>query len=204
MNKRKLPILVDQAVGSVLAEATDKANAFERLLRKQTRLSCTPGCSNCCHLPVEISILEAITIHRYLVARGRWTPTLVTALRKHGEKTTFLAPAVWLLARIPCPLLSDHKCTVYDVRPFHCRTMWAMGDPYYCDGQNFGPETTLVAKDEVMASFWGHEELMSKQTGMPYVRFPVGKALLLAEKIVSGAVSVRDILSFLAYEESIR
>ena len=199
-SKRKLPILVDQAVGSVQAESTAKAQAFERLIRKKSQPTCAPGCSNCCHLPIETSVLEAIPMYRFLVQRGRWTPDLRQRLQAHANTTTSLAPSVWMLTRIPCPMLKDNRCGVYDVRPFHCRSMWATGDPFYCDPQSFGPETTLVAKDELMESFWRHEKLMAQQVGMPYFRMPISRALLTAEQIVQGSLSVRDIAHSLFLE----
>ena len=195
MNRRKLPVLVDQAIGSIQAESTDKAFAFERRLRRKHTLSCSSGCSNCCYLPIEISVLEAIPIYRYLTQRGRWNAELVKKLIGHAEKTTFLSTPVWLLSHIACPLLTDdQKCGAYEVRPHHCRTMWATGDPHYCDGQNFGAETSFVAKDELMAGYSGYIGLLSKQIGMPHYTVPISKALLLAEKVITGQVGVGDIL----------
>jgi len=201
LNRRKLPVLVDQAIGSIQAEATDKALAFERLLRRKHTLSCSSGCSNCCYLPIEISVLEAIPIYRHLSQKGRWNATLVKKLAEHAEKTNFLSPPVWLLTHIACPLLTDdQKCGAYEVRPFHCRTMWATGDPRYCDGQNFGAGTSFVAKDELMSGYSGYMGILSKQIGMPHYTVPISKALLMAEKVITGQVGVRDLLHLFADE----
>lgn len=198
MSRRKLPVLTEQAIGSVKAESAARSQAFERQLRRQGNLSCRPGCSNCCYLPIEISILEAIPIYRELVQKGRWTPAFVKTLQEHAGQTNLLAPTVWMLLRLPCPLLRDNRCSVYDVRPFHCRTMWATGDPFYCDGRNFSPNTTLVPKGDLVSDFVAYEGLASKQAGMPNYMVPISRALLVAEKVVAGQMDavgvIQDIL----------
>jgi len=192
---RKLPVLAEQAVGSVQAEVSARSQSFERELRRDKKLSCRPGCSNCCYLPIEISLLEAIPIYRELVQKGRWTPAFVKTLREHAEKTNLLSPAVWLLTRTPCPLLtSDQRCSVYGIRPFHCRTMWATGDPFYCDGQNFGPQTSIVPKDGFMRDFMAYVESSARQAGVAPYTLPVSRALLIAERVVNGSLDARDII----------
>lgn len=197
---RKLPVLAEQAVGSVQAEVSARSQTFERDLRRDKKLSCRPGCSNCCYLPIEVSLLEAIPIYRELVRRGRWTPAFTKSLREHSEKTTLLAPAIWLLTRIPCPLLVDDRCSVYGIRPFHCRTMWATGDPFYCNGQNFGPQTSIVPKDEFMGDFMAYVEMASKQAGVAPYTLPISRALLVAERVVNGSLDARDIILEIARE----
>lgn len=192
---RRLPVLTEQAIGSVQAESAARSQTFERDLRRDKKLSCRPGCSNCCYLPIEISLLEAIPIYREIVQRGRWTPAFTKSLREHAEKTNLLSPAIWLLTRIPCPLLTgDQRCSVYGVRPFHCRTMWATDDPFYCDGQNFGPKTSIVPKDEFMRDFMAYVDAASKQSGVAPYTLPISRALLVAEKVVNGTLDARDII----------
>lgn len=191
--RRKLPVLFEQATGSVQAEATDKGLAFERLIRKDRHPTCSVGCDHCCYYPIEISVFEAIPIYRHLVQQGRWTPSFVSTVREHARTTSMLASSVWMLTRVPCPLLVDRKCSVHGVRPLHCRTFFAVGDPYYCDGQNFGPETSLVPKEEVMGNFRAYEKLLADQVGMPYVVTPISRALLIAEELVQGNISPKDV-----------
>ncbi len=194
MSRRKLPVLTEQAIGSVQAESASRGAAFERLVRRDKKVSCHTGCSNCCYLPIEINLMEAIPIYREIVQKGRWTPAFVKSLQEHADKTTLLSPAVWVLMGLPCPLLQDRRCTVYSVRPFHCRTMWATGDPFYCDGPNWGSKTTLVPKDEVMKDYLGYVELLAKQAGIASYTFPVSRALLIAEKIVQGSIDPNDVI----------
>ena len=190
--KRKLPVLVDQAIGSVQAEATEKGVAFERYLRTKRQPTCRVGCDACCYHPVEVSLFEGLVLYRFLVARGRWTPSFVKTLEEHDEKVAHLTAAIWLLTIIPCPLLVDHKCGAYEARPFQCRTTWALGDPHYCKGEEFSENTSLVSRAEIASAFRDYERLFAKQLDVIYYTMPVSRALLLAEKIVTGEVAVTD------------
>lgn len=191
--RRKLPVLFEQAVGSIQAEATDKGFAFERLIRKDRPPTCSKGCDHCCYYPIEISVFEAIPIYRHLVQQGRWTPSFIKTVREHAKTTSLLASSVWLLTKVPCPLLVDRKCSAHGVRPFHCRTFFSFGDPYYCDGLNFGSDTGLVSKEEVMRNFRSYEKLLSEQAGLSYIIMPVSRALLIAEELVQGVISPNDV-----------
>jgi len=191
--KRRLPVLVEQAVGAVQAEAAEKGMAFERLIRKERQPTCQPSCDHCCYHPLEISLFEAIPLYRYLVQRGRWTPSFVKTLQQHAEQVQFQMASVWLLTRIPCPLLVDHRCSAYEARPLACRSTWATGDPYYCHGQRFGDQTSLVAKADLMGAFQAQERLLAKQVGLTYYTMPVSRALLYAAKVVNGELSITDL-----------
>ena len=190
--KRKLPVLVDQAVGAVQAEAAEKGVAFERLVRTKKQPSCRVGCDHCCYHPVEVSLFEAIPIYRFLVARGRWTPSFVRALEEHDAKVAHLTMTIWLFTKIPCPLLADHKCSAYEVRPFQCRTTWAVGDPHYCKGEEFGSQTGLIPRAELAQTFRDYERLFAQPLNHTYLTMPLSRALLLAAKVVTGEVSVSD------------
>ena len=197
MNRKRLPVLVEQSIGSVQAESNEKGFSFERLVRKDLKPTCQVGCDACCYHPVEISLLEAIPIYRYLVQRGRWTPSFVKTLEEHTEKTDYLSVVTWLMLRIPCPLLVDHRCSVYSARPFQCRVTWSVGDPHYCQGDRFGPETALVPRDELTQDFHGYQKIHAKQVGMPFYTLPLGKALLWAARLANGELNFYDLQSSL-------
>lgn len=78
---------------------------------------CQKGCAHCCHINVAITPVEAALIEQE-TGRTKKTP--------RGQKTTG--------HRTACPFLSDKKeCTIYNVRPFHCRTFHTLDDPKYCE-----------------------------------------------------------------------
>jgi len=86
-------------------------------------VACRKGCSFCCHINVSVTIPEAI---------------LVAASLRHGPYREF-APRVEATAAraaglnelerfrhaLPCPMLKDGACGIYDVRPTACRAYLA-------------------------------------------------------------------------------
>jgi len=73
--------------------------------------------------------------------------------------------------------------------------MWATGDPFYCDGQNFGPQTSIVTKNEIVKDFLAYEEMLSKQVGLPHYLMSISRALLMVEQIVTGKLEMRDVFN---------
>jgi uncharacterized protein len=78
---------------------------------------CHKGCTYCCTMDVQISLLEAVYIQEQTHGhfRMREGKNLTT-----GHKTA-------------CPFLSDDgSCGIYSIRPFNCRTFHTLDDPKYC------------------------------------------------------------------------
>jgi Fe-S-cluster containining protein len=86
-------------------------------------LACQEGCDWCCYFTVGTNVPEVVRIVAYL--QERLSPEEYAALservarqaeQKRIAKTTAGDPE-----RLPCPLLVDHRCSVYPVRPLTCR-----------------------------------------------------------------------------------
>ncbi|CAG37112.1 YkgJ family cysteine cluster protein [Desulfotalea psychrophila] len=79
---------------------------------------CRAGCSNCCHINISISPLEAgIIADEIGIDPGTGDITLTDDF--YGSK---------------CPLLVNEKCSVYHVRPYFCRRFISlMPSEYWCD-----------------------------------------------------------------------
>lgn len=76
---------------------------------------CRKGCSACCHIDVDVTETEAALIPKHL---GR--PYAQRTIHTAGHTS-------------PCPFLGPQgECTIYRVRPFHCRTFHTLDDPHYC------------------------------------------------------------------------
>lgn len=89
---------------------TDEFNAFLAPL-----MSCGKGCSHCCHIDVQITVLEAEYIQ---VKRG--IPAQVNAGLTHGHREA-------------CPFLAPWgACSIYEARPLICRLYHVAGDPENC------------------------------------------------------------------------
>lgn len=80
---------------------------------------CMKGCSHCCSIDIYISTLEAAYISEHTKK-----PYNTTSPYTRGHTT-------------PCPFLaSDGACSIYDYRPFNCRTFHTLDDPQYCASGN--------------------------------------------------------------------
>jgi len=115
--------------------------------------ACCPGCAWCCHLYVVMTTIpELLVITEYLRStlaeaeldelRQRVAATFARRRRQHGFQ-----PAVPF---IPCPLLVDDRCSVYEVRPLVCQA-WYSADVRLCQ-QSHG---SLSANQDIMWLFSG-------------------------------------------------
>ena len=78
---------------------------------------CSKGCSHCCSIDIQMTELEAIYIHE-----------------KTGKQITNPTGLLSTNNYSPCPFLNTNgECTIYDIRPFNCRTFHALDDPKYCE-----------------------------------------------------------------------
>ena len=191
--RRKLPLFVERSIQQVQVDQFELADTFARAILGDKVITCTQGCSACCYHPVLISIMEAIPIYGALVEEGRWTPSFREKLKKVSEMTSGLAYQVWLLAKIPCPLLENDRCLAYEARPFVCRTTMATGDPYYCDTQRLGPETSIVPRVDAVAEFHSKEKVVLRKHGLLHLLMPVGRAILMAERVCSGNLTLEGV-----------
>lgn len=197
--KVRLPVLVEHSIGRVETTRQDLAQQFEAALLSEAKtagasIACTPGCASCCYHPIYVSILEAIPIYRHLVRHQKWTTALKERLEDIGNKQMITAYEVWLLSLIPCPLLSeDKRCIAYDARPLACRTMFSVGDPYYCHPHNLGPETEVIPQGTVLEKFSKEERKALQKHKIQVSRIPLGKALLLAERVCQGDLDITEI-----------
>lgn len=82
--------------------------------------ACRKGCGWCCHQRVGAAAIEVLAMARAL--RGR--PEACAAL------------AAWTPGK-PCAFLKDGACSVYDVRPLKCRSLWHV-DERHCMGKYAG------------------------------------------------------------------
>ena len=102
----------DDKIGKTLRKLSDPLERLRALLKLASDLTdsissftpCKKGCSFCCRMPtIELSELEAAEI-----SRQTGVPISESPPRDHAWK--------------PCPFLKDDSCTIYEHRPFFCRT----------------------------------------------------------------------------------
>lgn len=103
--------------------AHEKTDAIAAAVKKQpgVHVDCKPGCSYCCSYRIEALPPEVFVIAAELRKLPEAELAEVTArLRAHAEKARGLRPEHH---NLPCPLLKDSLCSVYENRPAICRRL---------------------------------------------------------------------------------
>ncbi len=96
------------------------------------QVKCKKGCSNCCHIPVDITRDEAILIHEYCQHEEiKINTDKLKRQSKYDLTNWFEQPKEdW-----PCVFLNlfTKSCTIYEYRPVSCRKLYALSEPEFCD-----------------------------------------------------------------------
>jgi len=86
-------------------------------------VACQVGCNHCCHLRVDTTPVEVVALASWL-NEGR-SAERVSDLRRHvgktDDSTNELTDEARAAAGVACPLLSDGRCSAYEMRPLDCR-----------------------------------------------------------------------------------
>lgn len=135
---------------------------------------CTLGCSACCHIRVDASVLEAVALLVPLQIR---------------ERGGIVRRARWRLAGPeegpPCVFLNKQRCTVYERRPLACREHHSISDPSECAS----PENRTLRVDlapERAAARLALVKLECEASCAPASEMRLERALLIADKLLAG------------------
>jgi Fe-S-cluster containining protein len=193
MARRHLPIVVEQGLATIRINRTRAATQlFYRI--GMDAVTCRKGCNHCCYYPVRISIFEGVLLYRELQTNQLWNGSLKLALERHSKQTYELASEVWLMSNIPCPLLSDNRCTAYGARPFVCRMTVSVGDPDRCRPAQFSTDSFVQHSAEAAAFndevFWAARSAQSRLMHLP---LPISTAVLLGRYVVESGVGIDDL-----------
>ncbi|CAN5369840.1 hypothetical protein BH23VER1_BH23VER1_22930 [soil metagenome] len=89
----------------------------------ETTIDCRAGCSFCCSLRIDVRAHEVFLLARFLKATR--SKDEVEAIRQAAEgvreQVQEMTDAQRNASTIPCVLLSDGRCSVYEARPAACR-----------------------------------------------------------------------------------
>lgn len=189
---RKLPVLVETSTSQARHHRYQKGTEFKELAGSS--VTCRKGCAHCCYHPLYISVLEGVSLYLHLRSKGLWSFTLRRRLEEHSKQTIGLAPAVWMLAEIPCPLLTEEQtCSAYEERPFLCRTSFSVGDPFLCRPAEFSEQTPMLYRHDRLAEYYSLEKKLLKEMNMPHARVPLSLAITLGEKLAEGKIEPGDV-----------
>jgi hypothetical protein len=147
-----------ETVFAMVDEIAQHARAQVEQSVERAMHACTAGCTFCCHLPVDVTVPEALYMAVYL--RQTLSPEALVALRERIAATAArihsLSYEDHTQARIPCALLLDGICMVYAKRPFACRA-WTSTSRDLCENifQHGDPVTMLPPLDmSVYEAVW--------------------------------------------------
>lgn len=198
--KHHLPIFLERGVREAEAARSQVYAEFEAGLRASLSeshgsVTCHKGCSSCCYFPLYISLLEGVSLFRWLIDHGLWRKSLQDALRETHERVWGLSPSVWMLSLTPCPLLdAEGACIAYGGRPFVCQTTASTGDPYYCHPHRFAEgRAGLVERKVADGRLRAIEDRLSKDRKITQMRLPISTAVLMAERLCKDGQAPEEI-----------
>jgi hypothetical protein len=112
-----------EMLGSTISLAEGIIAAVRQVHGPPKHEACKMGCDYCCYLEVNVSVPEVIRLVSFI--RENFSQEEVRSLVKRlgmaecvvHDMNSFAR----LFAKVPCPLLKDGKCSVYEARPLVCR-----------------------------------------------------------------------------------
>ena len=192
--KHRLPMLEERGIAEAALLRLEQTKTFERDLLTRTPVTCHKGCHHCCQHPVMMSILEGISLQRWLADHRMWSTALKAKFEAHHAKVYGLELGLWLISEIPCPLLEASKgvCTAYEGRPSSCRLTFSTGDAYLCHPHRLVDAQSIVPRREAIGQIVDQESKILKRTKQKLAYLPLSTAVLIGERINNGDLSLRD------------
>jgi len=128
---------------------------FDKIIAKAIEDSpdkpaCKAGCFYCCYYKVEVKAHEMLLIHEHMqknLTSGLRTEILTSA-KANAELIRTLSTKEHLSTNIKCPLLIANQCSIYEARPFRCRSFHALKvdacEASYANPSDFSIATELI------------------------------------------------------------
>lgn len=200
MATRHLPVLTEVSLSEVKAARIQIAQDYDLQVRSRvSSLTCRPNCNNCCNHPTYISLLEGTLTYRALVKQGKW-PTYKPKLQEASKRTRGLAIEIWAMSDIPCPLLENGLCSIYEARPLSCRIAYSIGPAENCKPNRF--DGGFLPKAAMIDLFSRSETSILERHKAKLFRLPLATATLWGELIDKGELGLEDSLEALLKDPS--
>lgn len=140
------------------------------------RLICSKGCSHCCTLRVEVFGYEVIAIARH-IRETFSAEELAEVTGKLAEASNNAKGLRMEEHFVPCALLKDGTCSIYEMRPAMCRKFSSLSLESCLDNCQAAENKGL--KESTMASFHGFAE-GARHSGLKKTLYEFNEALNVA------------------------
>ncbi|MEH3397219.1 YkgJ family cysteine cluster protein [Enterobacter cloacae] len=143
-NLLKIVISQDQDINKRTESVLLSADEILEMENVKEYSICQNGCAHCCKIPVSVTTMEANLIKEHTEKELRTYP------HKSKEKIKYEY----------CPFLDQKNanCTIYPVRPLHCRCFHTFDHYKYCEDLNTPHLILKVESDERLR--WLHDILL--------------------------------------------
>jgi Fe-S-cluster containining protein len=100
----------------------------DTIAQGQVELACKRGCSYCCHMRVEIRPHDAFVLSEHVQTKLKpeQRARAIARLEENLKRIAPLTPDQHMRAGIPCALLEEGICSVYEARPATCRKYYSV------------------------------------------------------------------------------
>ena len=100
----------------------------EVIARNEVEHECERGCAYCCHLRVEIRPHEAFVLAQHIQTKVSVAQRAraIERIEENLKRITPLTAEQHIRAGIPCALLEEGVCSVYEGRPATCRKYYSV------------------------------------------------------------------------------
>ncbi len=98
------------------------------IARSKVEVACQRGCSYCCHLRVEIRPHDAFVLAHHVETKlsVEQRARAIERIEENLKRIEALTPEQHIRAGIPCALLEEGICSVYEGRPATCRKYYSV------------------------------------------------------------------------------
>jgi Fe-S-cluster containining protein len=95
---------------------------------EQVGVACARGCAYCCHLRVEVRPHEAFVLAHHIQTRfdSARRERALARIEQNLGRIAGLSAQQHIRAGVPCALLEDGVCSVYEGRPAACRKYYSV------------------------------------------------------------------------------
>lgn len=118
---------------STLAPLQKSYQRFDKIIatsieESPTKPACKAGCFYCCYYKVEVKAHEMLLIHEHMQKKlsAELRSQILESAKANAELIRSFTAQEHLSTNLKCPFLIENQCSIYEARPFRCRSFHAV------------------------------------------------------------------------------